>query len=505
MAHILSSTTHKSPMPSDFETSVPRAINTLCRTPRELLAVEARPLVARLCRSFLEHHKLTPTELLYTHRHQVAFIGTGTLYQTAVQKLAIAQAPVAQQTPQARIRELYELVDQAMRDDAARQLANPPPAIAPENFADFLAQRVASTPEQRDDDVYAALVLHLDGVETWVEKIERLLRLAPAAKTHDFLVYIDVMLSEVLDFPTALRDALGATPTLGDMIRAIIDLARGKQPKLPAPVIDIRTLAELLDDNKMPHTRAALVRQLQRGIATGQKLTAGDSHAELAAAMTLRGTVLGAGHTLGGEVTLEALDKRLAPLMTPDELHAAMVKVTRLDERARFLFAIHRDLGDSRYRPQVRKYIDFLFDQEKLIARLTKEELPPLQKLRRIAELHDIAARCGLTQAQSDKYTRPLETVEAEIIRSLKLFERVEREGATVAARAVRLIDLWTTGIFTRVTRNREAQPRLKRYLQDPDFHSTYLDGVAATDRDRKIAELHEKLSAIGVRTEFAA
>lgn len=491
-------------MPSDFETSVPLAINTLCRTPRELLALEARPLIARLCRSFLEHHKLTPSELLYTHRHQVAFLGTGTLYQTAVQKLAIAQAPVTQQTPQARIREIYELVDRAMREDAARQQASPPPTITPENFAEFLAQLAGRPPEERDDATYAALVKHLDGVDKWVEKIAHLLRLAPAAKAQDALVYVDVLLSEVLDFPAALRDALGATPTLGDMIAAVVDLARGKLPKLPAPVVDIRALAALLDDNKMPHTRGALVRQLQRGIVTGQRLTASDAHTELVAAMALRGTVLGAGHTLGGDVTLEALDKRLAPLMTPDELHAAMQKITRLDERARFLFAIHRDLGDSRYRPQVRKYIDFLFDQEKLILRLTKEELPPLQKLRRIAELHDIAARCGLTQAQSDKYTRALETVEAEIIRALKLFERVEREGATVAARALRLIDLWTTGIFTRVTRNREAQPRLKRYLQDPDFHSTYLDGVEAGERDRKIAELHEKLSAIGVRTEFA-
>jgi hypothetical protein len=494
-------------MPNDLVNALPQAVNTLCRTPRELLSVDARPIIARLCRGFLDQAKLTPTELLYIPRHQAAFLAAGTLYQTAVQKIAIAQtqAETTQQTPQARIREIYEMVDQTISGEAARQEANPPPAIAPETFAEFLAGLAGLTPEQRDDAIYSALALHLDGIDSWSEKVTRLLRLAPAAKAAGLLAPIDVALSEVLDFPMALRDALGATPTLGDMIRAIIELARGKMPKLPAATIDVPALATLLDDNSMPQTRGALVRQLQRGIATGQKLTAGGAHAELVAAMTLRGTVLAAGHTLGGEMTLEALDKRLAPLMIPEELHAAMTGIARLDERARFLFIIHRDLGDSRYRPQVRKYIDFLFDQEKLILRLTKEELPPLQKLRRIAELHDVAARCGLAQAQSDKYTRALESAEADIIRALKLFERVENEGANVAARAVRLIDLWTTGIFTRVTRNREAQPRLKRYLQDPDFHSSYLDGVPANDRESKIAELHAKLSAIGVRTEFAA
>jgi hypothetical protein len=492
-------------MPTDLVNALPQAVNTLCRTPRELLAIDARPIIARLCRGFLDQAKLTPTELLYIPRHQAAFLGAGTLYQTAVQKIAIAQAANSQQTPQARIREIYDMVDQTMRIETERQQASPPPAIAPENFADFLASLTGLTPEQRDDAIFAALALHLDGIDSWSEKVARLLRLAPQAKTADLLRTIDVVLSEVLDFPAALRDSLGATPTLGDMIAAIIELARGKTPKLPAATIDVPALASLLDNNSMPQTRGALVRQLGRGIATGQKLTAGTAHAELVAAMTLRGTVLAAGHTLGGDASLEALDKRLAPLMIPEELHAAMNGIARLDERARFLFIIHRDLGDSRYRPQVRKYIDFLFDQEKLVARLMKEELPPLQKLRRIAELHDSAARCGLTQAQSDKYTRVLETAEADLIRALKLFERVENEGANVAARAVRLIDLWTTGIFTRVTRNREAQPRLKRYLQDPSFHSSYLDGVAAGEREGKIAELHAKLSAIGVRTEFAA
>src|ERR1041385_7958175 len=105
---------------------------TICREVADLYSVASRRIVGRLCREFLDNARLTPTEFLHSPALQRQYIERGTDYQAAAQRAAVVQAKAAGQEIAQRMRELYGLVDTAMRQAVERLKAKPPPQITPE-------------------------------------------------------------------------------------------------------------------------------------------------------------------------------------------------------------------------------------------------------------------------------------------------------------------------------------------------------------------------------------
>src|SRR5690242_21380382 len=88
----------------------PRSGSAICREPADLYTPRSKRSIARLTREFLDHVKVTPTELLHSVALQKQYMDMGTAYQAAAQKAAMAQAQSANQNVQQRLRDLYGCV-----------------------------------------------------------------------------------------------------------------------------------------------------------------------------------------------------------------------------------------------------------------------------------------------------------------------------------------------------------------------------------------------------------
>ena len=61
-----------------------------CKTVKDFYAPRAREVIGRICRPFLDHLIVTPTELLHHREYQKRFELAGNALETAVQKAALA-------------------------------------------------------------------------------------------------------------------------------------------------------------------------------------------------------------------------------------------------------------------------------------------------------------------------------------------------------------------------------------------------------------------------------
>jgi hypothetical protein len=105
------------------------------------------------------------------------------------------------------------------------------------------------------------------------------------------------------------------------------------------------------------------------------------------------------------------------------------------------------------------------------------------------------------------KHAEPLVTLQSDLVRDSKLFERVEREKPTPAARALVLLDLCAEGAFIQGANLRAAHAQIKRHMQDETFAATLLAGAEDKQTQAKrLSELHQKLlrSGLAAGTEVA-
>lgn len=481
-------------------TSTPSA-PTICREPNDLFAANAKRIIGRLCREFLDKAILTPTELLHAPDKQQQYLNRGTDYQAAVQKAAMAQAQAARQNVAQRVRELYNVVDGAVRDTAERLKAKPPVVIEPAGFAAFVAAaRKAELTEAHDLFVNAALTLHLALAKTWTEKIDLLRALADG--TADAAVVrplIDEVLSEIVESKAALRELFGPSETMGRFLEALIDMLVAPQPAT-MEIPEAQRLRDMLSRHALPETRAALLRQLRRSLEAKTPLASGAPPADLNAHLRLLDVLIKAGDAAGGENTIDLFGQRLPRVLSVDTLSAALRAMPRVDDKLVRALEIHRRLATSPGRLQVRQYVDYLFENERLVQTISKEPEAVSHKLQRITKLHDALVTSGLSGTALTKHAEPLVNLQADVIRESHLFEKIEREKPTPAARALVLLDLCAEGAFIQGTNLRVAHAQIRRHMQDESFASSLLAGAEDKQtQTKRLAELHQKLQRSGL------
>src|SRR5580692_3114835 len=144
-----------------------------CFKPDDLYSYHARTTMSRLLTEFLSRNKITITELIHRADMLEKLEATGTLYQHAIQKIAVAQAANTTTPVQQIVKSLNELTTQAFhrvyRDQ--RKGLFPDPEVG--QFAELAAKRAG-----QGDASYVfngALARHLKDAKNWDDKVLRLL------------------------------------------------------------------------------------------------------------------------------------------------------------------------------------------------------------------------------------------------------------------------------------------------------------------------------------------
>src|SRR3569833_1800915 len=202
-----------------------------CFKSDDLYSYHARATMRRLLVDYLSRNKITITELIHRADMLEKLEATGTVYQHAIQKVAVAQAANSTTPVQQIVKSLNELTTQAFnrvyRDQRAGKFPNP----ESHQFAQ-LAQKLYG----QGDAAYlfnGAQARHLKEASGWDEKVLMLLRIMEQAPCDEgprivILSSVDAILSEILYVSAALHYFLGLAENLVQALSNLVTLYLGK-------------------------------------------------------------------------------------------------------------------------------------------------------------------------------------------------------------------------------------------------------------------------------------
>ncbi len=489
---------------------VPHALP--CFKPDDLYSYHARSTMARLLADFLARNKITVTELIHRADMLEKLEATGTLYQHAVQKIAVAQASSTGTPVQQIVKSLNDLATKAFhrvyRDGRNGLFPYPEPG----QFKS-LAEKLAG----QADGAYVfngAIARYLSNAGGWDEKVLRLLALmkeAPAegpARTL-LLSSVDAIISEVLNGSAALHELIGTKENLGAALMSLVQLFLGQEPEPDGSEHGgLTQLTHHFAADDLPASRTAIAHRIIAEFKSVKRLCPDSLEEELKSLRRVANrVVLGVGKYMRHEDLVAAFTLRSKRLVTYEVIAAHLSECTPDDKLDKMLFVEDNIIGAENKR-QLVSFILPIMTAPSFEKHFMNPKVPVLQRLQRLAQLQARVTRSGILDVQKQEICGLLDKIACEAEARARLFESIEAKSPTAVDKAVAVLRLCVAGTFTEGQLSTQARDLIIGHLGRPGFLTGYVQHLAkngegeAPDADTAMAELMETLGKAGITAE---
>lgn len=478
-----------------------------CFQPGDLYSYHARCTIARLLTDFLARCKITVTELIHRADMLEKLEATGTVYQHAIQKIAVAQAASTNIPVQQIVKSLNELTTKAInrvyRDERNGAFVQ----TSPEQFAP-LAVKLAANP----DSAYlfnGALARYLKDAKGWDEKVQRLLLLLDHAPQDEngrklLLSTVDTVIAEILQGSAALHELMGKADNLAGALKNLVALFLGQAPQSARQGLASLTTHFAADD--LPEAKTAIANRIIAEIKSNRRLCPDSMVEELKA---LRGIanklVLGVGKYLGHEELITGFTLRSKRLVAQEALGQYIAEAAPDDKIERILFVEDNIIGAENKR-QLSSYIAPVLTSAHFESHFQNPKLPLLSRLQRLAQLQARVRRSGFIEVTREDIAGRMDALAVQMEARGKLFESLDARTTNPVEKAQTLLRLAGGGILTEGVLSVRARELILGYLGQPGFLTGY---IAASAKDGKpagseavMAELMETLGKAGITAE---
>jgi hypothetical protein len=478
-----------------------------CFRPEDLYSYHARCTIARLLSDFLARCRITVTELIHRADMLEKLEATGTLYQHAIQKVAVAQAASTGTPVQQIVKNLNELATKAInrvyRDQRSGLFAEP----SPEAFT-ALAMKLAGHP----DGAYlfnGALARSLAGAEGWDDKVARLLAImeqAPAQEAPRALILssVDAVVAEILSGSAALADLMGPSENLGTALARLVALFLGETPDHAKS--GLAALTRHFEDDSLPEARTAIAGRLIAELKSNRRLCPQSMVDELKTLRTLANKmVLGVGRYLSHDDLVAAFTLRSRKLVAQEALGQYIAEAAADEKIERILFVEENIIGAENKR-QLSTYVMPILNAPSFEGHFQNPKLPLLTRLQRLAQLQTRMRRSGFVDVSRGEFAARMDRLAAAAAARGKLFESLESRATGPVESAVTLLKLAAGGMFTEGALADEARAKILFHLAQPGFLTGYMAQAAQTagpaGREQIMAELMDLLGKAGITAE---
>ena len=481
---------------------VPQALP--CFKPDDLYTYHARQTMMRLLSDFLARNQITITELIHRADMLDKLEATGTLYQHAVQKIAVAQASSGSVPVQQIVKNLNELTTQATqrvyRDQRKGLFPNP----RPDQFAE-LATRLAG----QGDAAYlfnGALARHLKEMHGWNAKVLALLEileLAPAAGDPRTLVLssIDAIMAEALNASTALHELLGPAENLAEALTRLVELFLGKA-QAGENHGGVAALSARFAADELPEARTAIAGRIVAEFKSAKRLRPDSLVEELKALRRLANRVVyGVGKFLSHEDLIAAFTLRSKRLVTQETLSHYINECAPDEKIERLLFVEENIIGVENKR-QLASFITPILNSAPFDNFFQDPKVPVLQRLQRLTQLQVRVRRASFVDAQQEEIAGRMDRLACDVATRAKLFENLEAKNQNPVVKANTLLKLAVGGFFTEGTLAARAREIILGCLATPGFLTGYFAGQPSADSEAAMAGLMADLGKAGITAE---
>ena len=453
--------------------------NTLpCFKPDDLYSYHARATMMRLVGDYLARHKLTVTELIHRADALEEFEATGTLYQHAIQKIAVAQASSTKKPVQQIIKDLNELVTKAIGRVYRDERRNYFPTA---KNGDFRA--VADKLIGEGDGGYilnGAIAKHLSDATGWDDKLVRLLTIMEQAKddgpgAHLLLTSVDGIVSEILNGSAALHELIGSHENLGDALTTLVHLFLGQMRPDKAASKGVGTLTRHFVDDDLPAARTAIANRIMAELKSSKRLGGDTLLDEIAILRRIANKlVLGQGKYLSHEDLIAAFTTRSKRLVTYERLALFLEPIAEPDQKVEQLLMIGESIIGAENKRQLANVILPIITSAAFTNYFQDGGTPVLTRLQRLTELQGRVLRSGLQENQRHEIAQALDKVANAVEERAHILDNVVGRNANPIDTVVTVLKLCSGGVLTEGQLSAKARAIALSHLNKPGFLDEY-------------------------------
>ena len=480
-----------------------------CFKPDDLYSYHARATMARLLTDFLSRNKITITELIHRADMLERLEATGTVYQHAIQKVAVAQASSTTTPVQQIVKSLNDLATQAFHRVYRDQEKGVFPATKPDQFA-ALATKLAGQGD-RSYIFNGALARHLKDATNWDEKVLRLLAImktAPAEGEPRKLVLssIDAIGAEILNGSAALHELMGPVANLAEALEKLIDLFLGKADQSHA---GYAALATRFAADELPEARTAIAGRIVAEFKSPKRLCPDSIVDELRSLRRLANkVVMGVGKYLSHEDLITAFTLRSKRLVAAESLSPYIAEAPVEERVERLLFVEENIIGVENKR-QLSTFVMPVLQSAAFENYFQNPKTPVLQRLQRLSMLQSRVLRSSFIEENRREFAEKMDKLGFDVAARAKLFESLETKQASPADKATTFLKLLMGGFLTEGRMAAKARDIVVAHLAMPGFFSGYytqqVKSGSAANRDTALMELKDNLTKVGIVPEDIA
>ncbi len=454
-----------------------------CFKPEDLYTYHARATMHRLLRDFLTRNTITITELIHRADLLEKFEATGTAYQHAIQKVAVAQAASTTVAVQQIIKSLNELTTKAIQ----RVYRDQRKGLFPDPSADQFSE-LATNLWGQGNAAYVfngALARHLKEARGWDEKVLMLITIMEGAPQEDasgetggprklILSSVDAILAEILNGAAALHDLLGASENLGQALNKLVSLFLGKEPEVGGRGQGLAALTQHFAADTLPEARTAIATRIISEFKSSKRLCPDSMVDEL---KTLRAIanriVMGVGKYLSHEDLITAFTLRSKRLVVQETLGAYITEAGPDEKIERLLFVEDNIIGAENKR-QLSSYVMPILTSAPFENMFQNPRVPLMQRLQRLAQLQARVRRAGFVDVAREQIAQRMDALAVQMEARNRLFESIEARPTSAVDKMQTLLKLLNGGFLTEGALSARARDLILAYLSRPGFMADY-------------------------------
>ena len=475
-----------------------------CFKPEDLYSYHARATIRRLMPDFLARNKVTVTELIHRADMLETLEATGTVYQHAIQKVAVAQASTTSTNVQQIVKSLNELATQAMqrvyRDQRKGLFPNPEAS----QFAE-LAKSLGT----KGDASYVfngALANHLKDARGWDEKVEMLLTImehAPGDEAARKLVLssVDAILAEAMGGSAALHELMGKTENLSESLGLLVEIFLGHAPQNAKGGLAMLTKHFAKDD--LAEARTAVADRIVAEFKSTKRLVPDSLVEELKALRRLANkVVMGVGKYLSHEDLVAAFTLRSKRLVT-QEILSFHIEGAPADEKAERLLFVEENVIGAENKRQLASFVLPVVNSAPFENFFTNPKTPIVSRLQRLAFLQTKVRRSNFIDEHRQEIAAKMDRIAVQAANAAKLFENIDGRQGSHVDKAATLLKLSLNGVFTEGQMATRAREMILGYLATPGFLAGYFASQPKSgNNEDAMTALMADLSKAGITAE---
>jgi hypothetical protein len=457
---------------------------------------------------YLARQRLTVTELIHRADALEKLEATGTVYQHAIQKVAVAQAASTAIPVQQIVKSLNDLATKAIQRVYRDERRDYFPKAEAGKFA-ALAKKLAS----ESDKSYllnGAIARYLAPAKGWDEKMLRLLELLKEAQdgseTSDVLLgTVDSIGAEILNGSAALYELIGQSKNLGTAMFMLVDLFLGQ--KTDGMRSGIAAVTDQFVKDRLPEARTAVANRILAELKSVKRLCPASLVDEL---KTLRAIanklVLGQGKYLSHEDLIAAFTLRSRRLVTHEAIGEHLKEAGTADAKIERLLLVEENIIGAENKRQLASFILPIITSPSFEQQFLFTKTPILARLQKLAELQARVRRSGFQELQRNEICDVLDKAATEAESRAKFLEGIESRFEGNVEKTIGILRLFTGGVFTEGRLSAKARGLILSHLSQPGFLTNYVaaqnKGTETPSADAMMTELIATLEKAGITAE---